>query len=126
MESSWCRVAAGLDRPQMAALEKISRKKGAAAPLFILSFRRRDELMQAAEKGGWLPIAARRSKGAETRFLASGAALVVVDAREALEEAREGVRALAQAVEANGAALLLLVAQEDAAELEDQGRPPAF
>ena len=81
----------------MAALEKIGRKKGVGAPLFILSFRRRDELMQAAEKGGWLPIAARRSKGAETRFLASGASIIVVDAREAVDEARQGIRALAEA-----------------------------
>jgi EAL domain-containing protein (putative c-di-GMP-specific phosphodiesterase class I)/GGDEF domain-containing protein len=101
----------------MAALEKISRKKGAAAPLFILSFRRRDELMQAAEKGGWLPIAARRSKGAESRFLASGASIVLVDARDALHEAREAVRTLAEAVEANGAALLLLLSDEDIGEL---------
>lgn len=90
---------------------------GAAAPLFILSFRRRDELMQAAEKGGWLPIAARRTKGAESRFLASGASVVVVDARNAVDGAREAVRTLAEAVEANGAALLLLLAQEDVGEL---------
>jgi diguanylate cyclase (GGDEF)-like protein len=108
----------------MSALEKISRKKGDAAPLFILSFRRRDELTQAAEKGGWLPIAARRAKGAGTRFLASGASVVVIDAREALEEARDALRTLAEPVEANGAALLVLLSNEDRAELAslfDQG-----
>ena len=101
----------------MAAFDKISRKKAAAAPLFILSFRRRDELTQAAEKAGWLPIAARRSKGADARFLASGASVVLVDAREAMEEARDGVRALAEAVEANGAAMLLLLSDADSSEL---------
>ena len=80
------------------------------APLFILSFRHRDELTRLAESAGWQPIAARRPANAEARFVASGAAVAVVDARGALEEGIEAVRAIADSVEANAAALLVLLA----------------
>ena len=63
-----------------------------AAPLFILSFRHRDELNRLAERGGWRPIAARRADDAEARFAGSGAAVAVVDARGALDEGLEAVR----------------------------------
>ena len=85
-------TAARLDRRQM------------AAPLFILSFRHRDELGRLAERGGWRTIAARRVDDAEARFAGSGASVVVVDARGALDEGLEAVRALTDAAEANGAA----------------------
>jgi diguanylate cyclase (GGDEF)-like protein len=87
-------------------------------PLFILSFRHRDELTRLAEGAGWQPIAARRGANAEARFVASGAAIAVVDARGALAEGREAVRAIADAVEANAAALLVLVSRTDAAALD--------
>src|SRR5436189_287954 len=51
------------------------------APLFILSFRHRDELTRLAEGAGWQPIAARRADQAEARFIASGASVALVDAR---------------------------------------------
>ena len=89
-----------------------------AAPLFILSFRHRDELTRLAESAGWQPIAARRAEHAEARFVASGAAVAVVDARGALEEGQEAVRAIADAVEANGAALLVLLSRNDHHALE--------
>jgi uncharacterized protein (DUF1330 family) len=54
------------------------------APLFILSFRHRDELTRVAESAGWQPIAARRTANAEGRFIASAASVAVVDARGAL------------------------------------------
>jgi diguanylate cyclase (GGDEF)-like protein len=92
---------------------------GAAAPLFILSFRHRDELIAAAERGGWQPIAARRAGNAETRFITSGAAVAVVDARGALPEGRDGVRALADPCEANAAALLVLLSRTDEAALDE-------
>ena len=57
---------------------------GALAPLFILSFRHRDELTRVAESAGWQPIAARRTDNAESRFIGSGASVAVVDARGAL------------------------------------------
>jgi diguanylate cyclase (GGDEF)-like protein len=88
------------------------------APLFILSFRHRDELSRLAEGAGWQPIAARRAENAEARFVASGASVAVVDARGALEEGQEAVRAIADAVEANASALLVLLSRGDAAALE--------
>ena len=93
-----------------------------AAPLFILSFRHRDELTRLAESAGWQPIAARRADLAEARFVASGAAVALVDARGALAEGQEAVRAIADAAEANAAALLVLLSRTDAAALESLHR----
>ncbi len=90
-----------------------------AAPLFILSFRHRDELTRLAESAGWQPIAARRTENAESRFIASGASVAVVDARGALAEGREGVRALGDPAEANAAALLVLLSRNDGDALEE-------
>jgi diguanylate cyclase (GGDEF)-like protein len=89
------------------------------SPLFILSFRHRDELTAMAERAGWQPIAARRSENAESRFVSSAAAVAVLDARGALTEGREGVRALADAVETNAGALLVLLSRTDEEALED-------
>ena len=88
------------------------------APLFILSFRHRDELIRLAETGGWQPIAARRADNAEARFVASGAAVALVDARGALAEGLEAVRAIADAAEANAGALLVLLSRGDAEAAE--------
>jgi diguanylate cyclase (GGDEF)-like protein len=88
------------------------------APLFILSFRHRDELTRLAEGAGWQPIAARRADNAEARFVASGASVALVDARGALDEGLAAVRAIADAVEANAAALLVLVSRKDASALD--------
>jgi len=88
------------------------------APLFILSFRHRDELTRLAERAGWQPIAARRSDHAEARFAASGAAVAVVDARGALDEGLAAVRAIGEAAEANAAALLVLLSRNDGDALE--------
>lgn len=89
-----------------------------AAPVFILSFRHRDELTRLAESAGWQPIAARRAENAEARFVASGAAVAVVDARGALDEGLEAVRAVAEAVEANAGALVVLLSRNDATALD--------
>jgi diguanylate cyclase (GGDEF)-like protein len=91
---------------------------GGAAPLFLLSFRHRDELTAAAERAGWQPIAARRADNAESRFVASGASVAVVDARGALSEGREAVRMLADPCEANAAALLVLLSRTDEEALD--------
>ncbi|HEV2748683.1 MAG TPA: bifunctional diguanylate cyclase/phosphodiesterase [Allosphingosinicella sp.] len=88
------------------------------APLFILSFRHRDELTRLAESGGWSPIAARRTANAESRFISSAAPVAVVDARGALVEGHEAVRTLADSVEANAAALLVLLSRNDGAALD--------
>src|SRR4051812_48030956 len=88
------------------------------APLFILSFRHRDELSRLAEGAGWQPIAARRADNVEARFVASGASVALIDARGALDEGQEAARAVADAVEANAAALLVLLSRKDAAALD--------
>ncbi|HEY0149332.1 MAG TPA: bifunctional diguanylate cyclase/phosphodiesterase [Allosphingosinicella sp.] len=88
-------------------------------PLFILSFRHRDELTAAAERGGWQAIAARRNDNAESRFIASGAAVAVVDARGALGDGKDGVGHLADPAEANAAALLVLLSRTDDHALDE-------
>ncbi|MEA3065992.1 MAG: hypothetical protein QOJ27_2449, partial [Sphingomonadales bacterium] len=92
---------------------------GSGAPLFLLSFRHRDELTATAERAGWLAIAARRADNAESRFIASGASVAVVDARGALPEGQEAVRSLADPAEANAAALLVLLSRGDADALDE-------
>jgi diguanylate cyclase (GGDEF)-like protein len=86
-------------------------------PVFLLSFRHRDELATAAERAGWRALAARRADGAERRFVASGASVAVVDARGAFEDGMDAARLLADAVEANAAALLVLLSRGDIARL---------
>lgn len=88
------------------------------APLFLLSFRHRDELTATAERAGWLPIAARRADNVESRFIASGASVAVVDARGALPEGKEAVRSLADPAEANCSALLVLLSRGDSDALD--------
>jgi diguanylate cyclase (GGDEF)-like protein len=88
------------------------------APLFLLSFRHREELTAIAERGGWQPIAARRIENAESRFIASGATVAVVDARGALVEGAEAVKALADPAEANCTALLVLLSRTDEGALD--------
>ena len=80
-------------------------------PLFILSFRQRDELASLAAGAGWQVVAARRAGGAERRFLSSGAALAVIDARGAPGEGLAAAAMLSGAVEANGGAMLALVSR---------------
>jgi diguanylate cyclase (GGDEF)-like protein len=92
---------------------------GGKAPLFILSFRHRDELTGTAERAGWQSISARRADNAESRFISSGSQVAVVDARGALAEGREAVRALADPVEANAAALLVLLSRNDESALDE-------
>ncbi|MGQ0559243.1 MAG: putative bifunctional diguanylate cyclase/phosphodiesterase [Sphingosinicella sp.] len=86
-------------------------------PLFILSFRHRAELFRLAETAGWQPVAAQRTDDG-ARFAASAAAVAVIDARGALEDGKEAVRRMAETVEANAAALLVLLSRNDAPALE--------
>ena len=90
---------------------------GRDRPLFLLSFRQRDELAGQAARAGWRVVAARRGEGADRRFLASGAAVAVVDARGSVAEGLAAVRAMAPVTSANGAALLALVSRDDTARL---------
>ena len=83
------------------------------APVFVLSFRQRDEVAAAAAGGGWRVVAARRSEGLEGRFLGSGAGVAVIDARGALSDGLEAAKILGATIEAHGAAMLILVSQSD-------------
>ena len=88
-------------------------------PLFILSFRQRDELAALAAGAGWQVVAARRAAGAERRFLTSGAAIAVIDARGALDEGREAAAVIGGVIAANGGALLALVSRGDTTAIAD-------
>ncbi|PKP90189.1 MAG: diguanylate cyclase, partial [Alphaproteobacteria bacterium HGW-Alphaproteobacteria-16] len=90
---------------------------GRDRPLFLLSFRQRDELAALAATAGWRVVAARRADGLASRVIASGAAVVVVDARGAIEDGLRAVQTLSDAVGAQGIALLALVSRGDAARL---------
>lgn len=107
----------GFEAPNSGGIRE--RMAAPGAPLFMLSFRHRDELIAMAERAGWLPIAARRAEQAESRFIASGASVAVVDARGSLQEGRAAVRALADAVEANAGALIVLLSRTDSDALDD-------
>jgi diguanylate cyclase (GGDEF)-like protein len=90
---------------------------GGATPIFLLSFRHRDELAAAAERAGYHTLAARRAAGVERRFVASGARIAVVDARGAFADGMEATRMLADPVEANGSVLFVLLSRADIARL---------
>ncbi|WP_380871848.1 hypothetical protein ACFB49_28000 [Sphingomonas sp. DBB INV C78] len=71
------------------------------------------------ERAGWRTAAmGRGGDGMERRFLASGAPVAVVDARGALEEGLAAARLLADPVEANAAAMLVLISRGDVGALE--------
>lgn len=91
---------------------------GGAGTLFLLSFRHRDELAAIVERAGWRMIAARRVQDVERRFVASGAAIAVIDARGAFDEGVAAVQALADVVQTNAGALLVLVSRGDVARLD--------
>lgn len=82
-------------------------------PLFILSYRQRDELAAMATRAGWRAIAARRDEGLRARVAASGAQVVVVDARGAPAEGVAAVHVLAADAGASGRALLFLASRND-------------
>lgn len=89
------------------------------APLFLLSFRHRDELIDSVERAGWQAIAARRADLIERRFIASGAGIAIIDARGAFEEGLAAARLLGDPVEANAGALLVLASRGDVARLDE-------
>lgn len=102
----------------MVTQEEERRHARRADPLFLLSFRHRDELAAAAERAGWRAIAARRADGVERRFIVSGASVAVVDARGAFAEGLAAIKALADPVEVNAGALLVLLSRGDVAALD--------
>lgn len=88
-------------------------------PLFILSFRQRDELAVLAGEGERPVVATRRATDAARRFNASGAAVAVVDLRGAWDEGAAAIAELAQPVAARGAALIVLVSRGDLTRLDE-------
>lgn len=81
-----------------------------APPVFILSPEHREELSLQAVQAGWKPVAARRRERAESRYLGSLARTALLDVRGvSKEDALSLVRSLAEAVEASGGAILLIV-----------------
>jgi EAL domain-containing protein (putative c-di-GMP-specific phosphodiesterase class I) len=84
-----------------------------AAPLFLLSAGAVNGLAALATSGGWRVIAAEDADDAERRFLASGGAVALVDARGAIEVGIAAVRGIGEAVATTGAALLVLLDRED-------------
>ncbi|KRB82297.1 hypothetical protein ASE00_09435 [Sphingomonas sp. Root710] len=94
-------------------------RRGAAPsrlPLFLLSFHHRDTLAEMVERAGCQVIAARRADAVTRRFIASGAAVALVDGRDATEEAIAACKGLASAASSVGSALVAIV--EDHAALE--------
>lgn len=84
------------------------------APLvMLLSFRHRDRLAVTLEELGASVIAARRSEGIVERFTASGAAIMIVDARDAPIEALNAVEALGPTVKQQRGTLVLLLSKVD-------------
>jgi diguanylate cyclase (GGDEF)-like protein len=81
--------------------------------VFLLSFRQRGELSTIAASAGWRVVAARRGDAAARRYLGSGAALAVLDARGALAEGLAVAPAFGDAARARGGALLVLVSRDD-------------
>lgn len=88
--------------------------QGASPPIFLLSFRQRDELAGLLATEGWRLIAARRAEGAARRFAASGAAVAIVDARGAIEDGLAALAEIAPIASAQGAAVLILLSKGDA------------
>ncbi|WP_231621650.1 putative bifunctional diguanylate cyclase/phosphodiesterase [Sphingomonas sp. 37zxx] len=88
-------------------------------PLFILSFRQRDELAALAARGGWRVVAARRDEAVERRFRASGAELAVVDARGSLAQGVAAVATLAGAGASRPGAIVACVSRGDVTALGD-------
>jgi EAL domain-containing protein (putative c-di-GMP-specific phosphodiesterase class I)/GGDEF domain-containing protein/DNA-binding NarL/FixJ family response regulator len=100
-----------------------------ATTLFAVSFRQRDEIAEilarartAAEDGtgeggrtsaAWDAVVMDNGDAIESRFLASGAAVAMIDARGAFDEGLAATRALGGIVATNGAALVVLVARDD-------------
>lgn len=84
--------------------------------LFLLSFRQRDELSLVLSRAGWRVVAARRADGVRQRAQASGAAIVIVDARGAIEE---GIAATAELAPPHGPgdAVIVLVSRNDVGRL---------
>ena len=85
------------------------------APLvMLLSFRHRDRLAATLEELGAHVIAARRGEAIVDRFAGSGAAILIIDARDAPVEALHAVEQVGPKVKEQRGALVLLLSKVDA------------
>ena len=88
-----------------------------ATTLFAVSFRQREEITEilasAGAGAGWNAIVRSEAITIANQFLTSGAAVALIDARNALDEGLSATRALGGLVATNGAALLVLVSRGD-------------
>lgn len=87
------------------------------APLFLLSVGAANGLAALAANGGWRVVAAEGVGDAERRFLASGAAVALIDARDDVDAGLVATRVLGEAVATTGAALLIHLRRDDAGAL---------
>jgi diguanylate cyclase (GGDEF)-like protein len=90
---------------------------GDLLPLFLLSFRHRDEIAAMAARAERPLIAARRAEAIERRFINSGAAIAIVDARDARQDGLAACESLAKAVISTGSALLVILSEDDVPSL---------
>lgn len=88
--------------------------------LLLLSFAKRDHLADELSRQGFRVVAARRAEGIVRRFRGLDAALVVLDARGAFDQALGAAETLSAIVAAKNANILLLYDRADA------GRVRAF
>ena len=99
-----------------------------ATTLFAVSFRHRSEITESLAQAGagadWHAVVVSDADAIERRFLASGAAVALVDARGALDEGLQATRSLGGVIATTGGALLVLLSRGDVqalGELFDAG-----
>jgi EAL domain-containing protein (putative c-di-GMP-specific phosphodiesterase class I)/GGDEF domain-containing protein len=85
----------------------------AATSLFALSFRQSAEIAQIAASAGWQADVLAQADDVAAAYLASGAAVAVVDARGALDQGLAATQALGGLIATNGDALVVLVSRGD-------------
>ncbi len=89
----------------------------AGTSLFAVSFRGTDEIARIAAGAGWHADVRGHHDDIVAAYLASGASVALVDAREAVDPGLTAVCALDSTIAANGDALLVLVSREDVAAI---------
>lgn len=93
------------------------RSSGTAAPLFLLSPTAPEALAALAAAGGWRVTALDEADDIERRFLTSGAGVALIDGRTAVDAAVGAVRAIGNAAETTGAAVLVMIDRGDSGAL---------
>ncbi len=92
---------------------------GVGPPLFMVSFRQRDELAHIAAAAGWHATITSDGEDLEKRLLDCGAAVALVDARGALDLGLEAARSLSGVSAAIGGALLVMVSRGDIGTIDE-------